>query len=77
MVFKNDEESGAAVATEEWTRTYDDLDQYFAACKDKDEWWLLARAMAEDSLMSGFGDVDVGDIMDALLSPRHRHTHMR
>ena len=54
---------------EEWIGTYVDVDDYIADCGDDDDLHVLARAMCDDALMSGYG-VDVGKVMEALLQRR-------
>ena len=59
---------------EEWIGTYVDVDDYVADCGDEDNvLWSLAQAMTDDAIMSGYGSVDVGAIMEALID-RHRAT---
>ena len=61
---------------EDWIASYDDLDVYIADCDDADELWLLARAMEDDALASGFGRIDVGEMMAALVRRRCAHQRM-
>ena len=55
---------------EEWIATYDDLDIYIADCGDDDDLHVLARAMEDDALASGYDGVDVGTIMETLIDRR-------
>ena len=58
------------VRAQQWIATYDDLDDYIAECQDDDRLWLLARAMSDDALASGYGHIDVGAILEGLVLRR-------
>ena len=64
--MKNAFEVTRKTEADRWVMTYDDLDAIVADGDDDDELWLLARAMCDDALASGCGELDVGEVMEAL-----------
>ena len=62
--------TSSTTTAEEWIGTYVDLDIYIADCDADDDLHVLARAMEDDALASGFGRIDVGEMMAALVRRR-------
>ena len=51
-----------------WLKTYTDIDQYVAQCKNDDDLWLLAQSIVDDAWDSAGAILDSHKVYYALIS---------